>query len=111
MPIPHRFLPETATIQTVSDTTVDERGLPSASWANTYTNVKCKFESLGAEEDREGRNTTVESFNVFIEKGISVTPGDRLKRGSNYHEITFVQPLLDRYGVECYKMLQTFVAK
>ena len=51
------------------------------------------------------------NFNVFIEKGISVTPGDRLKRGSNYHEITFVQPLLDRYGVECYKMLQTFVAK
>tara|TARA_A100001201_G_scaffold66216_1_gene61988 strand:+ start:3707 stop:4042 length:336 start_codon:yes stop_codon:yes gene_type:complete len=111
MPLRQKFLPETATIQTVSDTNVDERGLPSDSWANTYTNVKCKFESQGAEEDRDGRNTTTESFMVYVEKGVSVTPGDRLVRGSDYHEITMVQPVLDRYGVECYKRLLTFVAK
>ena len=109
MPIRHRNLPETCTIQTVSETAVDERGLPSSSWADTYTSVKAKFESQGIEEDRDGRNTTIESFNVYIEKGVSVVPGDRLVRGSQYHEILIVTPYLDRYGVECYKQLQTLV--
>ena len=85
--------------------------MPSDNWSNTYTNVKCRFISAGSEEDRDGRNTTIESFNVYIEKGVTVTPGDRLKRGSEFHEIMMVQPVLDRYGVECYKMLQTFVSK
>ncbi len=110
MPLRHKLLPETATIQTVSDSNIDERGLPSDNWSNTYTNVKCKFISAGSEEDREGRNTTVESFNVYVEKGVTVTPGDRLVRGSDFHEIIMVQPVLDRYGVECYKVLQTFVS-
>ena len=111
MPLRPKLLPETATVQTVSDTNIDERGLPSDNWANTYTNVKCKFESLGAEEDREGRNTTIETFNVYIEKGVSIVPGDRLVRGSDLHEVIMIQPVLDRYGVECYKRAQTFVSK
>jgi len=111
MPLRHKLLPETATIQTVSDSNIDERGLPSDNWANTYTNVKCKFISSGVEEDRDGRNTTTEAFNVYLEKGVTVTPGDRLKRGNDFHEIVMVQPVLDRYGVECYKLLQTFVSK
>ena len=111
MPLRHKYLPETATIQTVSDSNIDERGLPSDNWANTYTNVKCKFVSEGAEEDRDGRNTTIEVFTVYVEKGVTVTPGDRLVRGSEFHEITLVQPVLDRYGVECYKALATYVSK
>ena len=111
MPLRHKYLPETATIQTVSDSNIDERGLPSDNWANTYTNVKCKFVSEGAEEDRDGRNTTIEIFTVYVEKGVTVTPGDRLVRGSEFHEITLVQPVLDRYGVECYKLLATYVSK
>ena len=111
MPLRHKYLPETATIQTVSDSNIDERGLPSDNWANTYTNVKCKFVSEGAEEDRDGRNTTIEVFTVYVEKGVTVTPGDRLVRGSEFHEITLVQPVLDRYGVECYKFLATYVSK
>ena len=107
MPLRHKYLPETATIQTVSDSNIDERGLPSDNW----TNVKCKFESQGAEEDRDGRNTTIEIFTVYVEKGVTVTPGDRLVRGSEFHEITLVQPVLDRYGVECYKLLATYVSK
>ena len=111
MPLRHKYLPETATIQTVSDSNIDERGLPSDNWSNTFTNVKCKFESQGAEEDRDGRNTTIEIFTVYVEKGVTVTPGDRLVRGSEFHEITLVQPVLDRYGVECYKVLATYVSK
>ena len=30
MPLRHRHLPETCTIETVNETAVDERGLPSA---------------------------------------------------------------------------------
>ncbi len=110
MPLRHRFLPETCSIQTVTETNVDERGLPSDDWADATINVKAKFESQGISEDRDGRNTTIETFNVYLEKGVSVVPGDRLKRGSDeYHEIVIVTPYLDRYGVECYKQLQTLV--
>ena len=61
-------------------------------WASTYTNVKAKFESQGIEEDRDGRNTTIETFNVYVEDGVSIVPGDRLVKGGNqYHEIVNVQ--------------------
>lgn len=111
MALKHRHLPESVTIQTVSDTNVDERGLPSDNWGDTYTSVRAKFESQGAEEDRDGRNTTVETFFVYLEPNVNVVPGDRLVRGSEYHEIIVVQPVLDRYGNESYKRLQTFVSK
>lgn len=110
MPLRHRHLPESCTIETVNETAVDERGLPSSTWASTYTNVKAKFESQGIEEDRDGRNTTIESFNVYVEDGVSIVPGDRLVKGGNqYHEIVNVQQVKDRYGKECYKLLQTLV--
>jgi len=109
MPIRHRNLPETCTIQTVSETTVDERGLPSSSWADTYTSVKAKFESQGIEEDRDGRNTTIETFGIYIEPNVNVVPGDRLVKGSQYHEIISVQQVKDRYGKECYKYIESLV--
>lgn len=104
-----RLYPETCTIQRVSDTAVDERGLPSDTWSNSSTSVRAKFESQGAEEDRDGRNTTVETFIVYVEKDTDVKPGDRLVRGSIYHEISIVRPVLDRYGKESYKALTTLV--
>jgi hypothetical protein len=109
MPIRHRNLPETCTIQTVSETAVDERGLPSSSWADTYTSVKAKFESQGIEEDRDGRNTTIETFAIYIEPNVAVVPGDRLVKGTEYHEIISVQQVKDRYGKECYKYLESLV--
>lgn len=104
-----RHLPETITIQTVSDTNVDERGLPSDSWTDNVTNVRAKFESMGAEEDRDGRNTTIETFRIYIQPNVSVVPGDRINRNGTYHEIITVQPVLDRYGNECYKFIQSLV--
>lgn len=109
MPLRERFLPETCTIQSVNETNLDERGLPSDDWADSITNVRAKFESRGIQEDRDGRNTTIETFNVYLQKGVSVVPGDRLVRGSQYHEIVIVTPALDRYGNECYKQVQTLV--
>lgn len=109
MPIRDRLFSETCSIQRVSDTAVDERGLPSDTWSDSTTGVKAKFESQGAEEDRDGRNTTVETFIVFIESGVDVKPGDRLVRGSTYHEISIVRPVLDRYGNESHKALTTLV--
>ncbi len=110
MPLRTRNLPDTCTIQTVSETAVDERGLPSSSWADTYTSVKAKFESQGIEEDRDGRNTTIETFGIYIEPGVTIVPGDRLvKGGTEYHEIISVQQVKDRYGKEGYKYLQTLV--
>jgi len=109
MPLRERFLPETCTIQSVDESVLDERGLPSNDWANATTGVRAKFESQGMTEDRDGRNTTVETFNVYLQKGVSVVPGDRLVRGNEYHEIIIVTPYLDRYGVECYKQVQTLV--
>lgn len=109
MPLRERFLPETCTIQSVNETNLDERGLPSDAWADATTGVRAKFESQGITEDRDGRNTTVETYNVYIQKGVTVVPGDRLVRGSQYHEIIVVTPYLDRYGVESYKQLQTLV--
>ena len=109
MSLKHRLLPETCTIQRVSDTNVDERGLPSDSWSDNTTSIKAKFESQGAEEDRDGRNTTIEPYIVYLQKGVDVVPGDRLVRGSEYHEIIIVQPILDRYGNECYKRVQSLV--
>ena len=110
MPLRHRHLPTTVTIQTVSETSVDERGLPSSTWNSSYNNVRAKLESQGIEEDRDGRNTTIESFNIYLEKGYIVKPGDRIVwNGSIYHEIVAVQEVKDRYGKECYKLIQTLV--
>ena len=107
MPLRHRHLPETANNTNCNETAVDERGLPSDNWASTYTNVKCKFESQGIEEDRDGRNTTIEVFNVYVEKGVSVVPGDRLVRGGQYHEITLMFNLKEIGMVltNCYKLV------
>ena len=111
MPLKHRHLPETITIQSVSETNVDERGLPSDNWSNSATGIRAKFESQGIEEDRDGRNTTVETYFVYIQPNVTVVPGDRVIRGSDYHEIIVVQPVLDRYGNESYKRLQTLLSK
>tara|TARA_B100000029_G_C17597182_1_gene964594 strand:+ start:3810 stop:4145 length:336 start_codon:yes stop_codon:yes gene_type:complete len=109
MPIKHRNLPETINIQRVAETNVDERGLPSDSWSNNSTNIRAKLESQGQEEDRDGRNTTVETFVIYVPGDTDVVAGDRIVHGSDNHEIIIITPVKDRYGNVCYKQIQSYV--
>ena len=59
---PERLLIHRVTIQRVTASAYDTRGLESDTWANSATDVPCRLVFNSESEQRDGRNTSVASL-------------------------------------------------
>lgn len=100
-----RHLIDTITIQRTSGTTVDERGNESDAWADSSTNVKTRLVKTSESEDRDGRNTTIQTFAAVVPGDTDVKASDRVYDGTKYYEIQTVTEARKRDGGVYYKNL------
>ena len=99
---PRRLLINTINVQRTTGSSVDERGIESNTWANATSSVKCRLTMLSESEDRDGRNTIVESLTLYFGETVDVKASDRIKDGTKYYEIIAINTVRDSKGDDCY---------
>jgi len=102
------LLNETLTIQSLSGSDVDDRGLSSASYADSQTNVQCKVvrSDKGFSEDEvDSRTELNKEFHFLVSKDVTVNEQDRISYDGNYYNIRNVVNVKDRFGQVFYKKL------
>ncbi len=95
----------TVNIERYSTSGVDARGNLTSDWATHQTNVNCKIISNGTAEDRDGRNTIIESITIYFDDTVDVLAKDRVKDGIKFYEITGVNTRTDAKGELCYTII------
>lgn len=103
--LPTSLLNESITIQTLSGSSVDDRGLSTATWTDSSTNVQARVMRSGgtSEVDNEGRTEQNETFRMYIPSSVSVSMNDRVSYDSKYYNIKNVRVIKDRFGNSFYK--------
>jgi hypothetical protein len=74
-----RLYTDKINVQTLDDTSIDERGLESNSWETTSSNVICHIQNLGSQENRQGRNTILTNFIISIPSNVNIEADMRLQ--------------------------------
>ena len=101
------LLNESVTIQRLSGSSVDDRGLSTATFADTSTVQARIIRNNSVSESRSGfavSNNT--EFAVIVQGSVDVTVKDRIKIGSEYYEIESVNETKDRFGNTFYQELR-----
>jgi len=101
------LLNESVTIQRLSGSSVDDRGLSTATFADTSTVQARVIRNNSISESRSGfavSNNT--EFAVIVQGSVDVTVKDRIKIGSEYYEIESVNETKDRFGNTFYQELR-----
>ena len=98
-----RHLIDTISIQRTAGVSVDERGVESDSWVNASSDVKCRLIKTSESENRDGRNTVVQTFGCVVPGNTDVKASDRVFDGTKYYEIQSVIEARKRDGVIYYK--------
>tara|TARA_B100000424_G_scaffold87065_1_gene65105 strand:- start:1854 stop:2189 length:336 start_codon:yes stop_codon:yes gene_type:complete len=99
------YLKEDLTLQTMSTSSVDERGLFSSNFADSST-VKCRLTTLDSDEEEESRNLDISEFDCYIPGNTSVKTSDRAVISSQNFDILGVEEMKDRFGVAVIKKLR-----
>ena len=102
MPLNTHILNDTVEIQRITATGLDSRGNTSDDWATNTASATCRKISNGTTEDRDGRNTIVESITLYFGETVDVKASDRIKDGTKYYEIIAVNTVRDSKGDDCY---------
>lgn len=105
MPLNTHILNDTVEIQRITPSSVDERGNVSNEWSTSNSSAECRIVSAGSTEDREGKNTTIETLSIYFGESVDVKANDRIKNGSKYYEIVGVNTLRDVKGENCYTVI------
>ncbi len=95
----------TVTIERHAASGVDDRGNLTSDWTSNQADVKCRIISNGTAEDRDGRNTIVESITIYFDDTVNVKANDRIKEGTKYYEISGVNSRTDAKGELCYTII------
>ena len=105
--IPQRLFVNKVNVQRVSGTSVDSRGLKSTSWSNLSTNNACRLQIIGESENRDGRNTVVQSWILYLDGGVDIKSSDRIHEPSTnkYYEIDSISTASNRDGVPYLKRI------
>jgi hypothetical protein len=105
--VPTALLNDTISIQSLSGSSVDDRGLSTATWGSG-TSVEAKVIELGGsiESETEGRIERNEEFKVIIPASTTVSLSDRVVFNSTNYNIRNVKSIKDRFGNEFYKELR-----
>lgn len=88
-------------VQRLDQATVDERGELSDTWSNQFTNLACKIVEQGETENRDGRNTVIKQFIIYVHGDSAIKASDRLKDvvdSDLYYEIDSVRRSKSRQG-------------
>jgi len=105
--IPTSILNESVTIQTLSGSSVDDRGLSTATFSDSATSVQCKIQHTRAQElTTDGRTEENDIFVVTMGPNETITPQDRIEWESNYYDIKAVKNVKDRFGNVFYKEIE-----
>ena len=59
----------------------------------------------GSVEDRDGRNTIIESITIYFDDTVNVKANDRIKENSQYYEITGVYTARNAKSENCYTVI------
>lgn len=99
--IPQRLFVNKVNVQRVTDSSVDSRGLQSTSWSDLSTNNACRLQLIGESENRDGRNTSVQSWILYLDGSVDIKSSDRIYEPSTdkYYEIDSIQTAKNRDGV------------
>ena len=105
--VPTALLNDTISIQTLSGSDVDDRGLSTASYGSG-TNVEAKVIELGGsiETETDGRIERNEELKIIVPSSTAVTMSDRLTFNSQNYNIRNIKSIKDRFGNEFYKELR-----
>lgn len=102
MPLNTHILNDTVEIQRISGSGLDSRGNTSEDWATNTASASCRKVSNGTTEDRDGRNTIVESITLYFGETVDIKASDRILDGSKYYEIIAINTVRDSKGDDCY---------
>lgn len=105
MALNNHYLDDTVTIQRHSASGVDDRGNLTSDWADNQANVSCRVIRNGSVEDRDGRNTIIESITIYFDDSVNVKANDRIREGNQYYEITAVATRRDAKNQNCYTVI------
>ena len=103
------LLNESVNIQRLGGSSVDDRGLSTATWSDSSTAVQARIirNNSVSEARNDFRISNNTEFAVIVQGGVDVTVKDRLEIGSgNYYEIESVNDVKDRFGNTFYKELR-----
>lgn len=105
--IPTSVLNESITIQTLSGSSVDDRGLSTATFADSATSVQCRIEHVRGQEDEVDSRTEInDAFIVVVGPDVSVTAKDRVVWDNEYYNIRVIKNVKDRFGNIFYKEIE-----
>jgi hypothetical protein len=98
--IPQRLFVNKVNVQRVSGETVDSRGLKSTAWSDLSTNNACRLQIIGEQENRDGRNTIVQSWILYLDGSVDIKSSDRIYEPSTdrYYEIDSITTSKNRDG-------------
>ena len=91
------YLKEDIIVQTMSTSSVDERGLYNSDWA-TGSTVKGRLVSRESAENEGATNLDIGQYLLYIPGGTTVKTSDRIAKGSDYYDIDGIEEMKDRYG-------------
>jgi hypothetical protein len=104
---PQRLLIHRVTIQRVTASAYDTRGLESDTWNNSETSVPCRLVFNSEQENREGRNTVVQNWTAYFTGTVDLKASDRIfwdatndatNTVDKYFEITSTRKTFNRVG-------------
>ena len=105
--IPTSVLNESITIQRLSGSSVDDRGLSTATFSDNETSVQCRIvHENGNETDSEGRLEVNDIFLVTVRPEIDITTQDRIVWDSQYYDVKIIKNIKDRFGNIFYKEIE-----
>ncbi len=103
------LLNESVTIQRLSGSSVDDRGLSTSTWSNSSSGVQARIirNNNVSEARSDFRISNNTEFAVIVQGNVDVTVKDRLEiESGEYYEIESVNNVKDRFGNTFYKELR-----
>lgn len=91
----------TINVQRLDENTVDERGEKSDTWATVLSNVPCRIIENSEQENRDGRNTVIKTFTIYVHGDHAIKASDRLQDTTDtslYYEIDSLRKSKSRQG-------------
>ena len=97
---PERLLIHRVTIQRTTGSSIDTRGLDSDVWSNASTNVPCRLVFNSESENRDGRNTVIQSWTAYFTGSVDLKASDRIywDDEDKYFEVNSTRQSHNRVG-------------
>mgnify|MGYP003140476698 CR=1 FL=1 len=98
------YLKEDVSVQTMSTSSVDDRGLYNSDWTAGST-IKGRLVSRESAETDGETNLEVGQFYLYLPGSTAIKTSDRIAKGSDYFDIIGIEEMKDRYGTTPIKRL------